>query len=444
MSPPDPDVVPWKNLNAEEKAMFARQMEVYAAYLSFVDHHIGDLIAFLEAFDQLDNTLIILVSDNGASAEGGPTGSFNENLFFNGVADTVKQNAKHIANWGDPTTYPHYSWGWTHATNTPFRRWKREVARGGTSDLCIIHYPKGFKSKDAIRPQFVHAIDLVPTVLDVCKLKSPTSINGVAQSQIEGVSFAATFDNPNAKLAREAQYFEMFAQRAIYLDGWRAYAPWKFGDNITAKDLAKDNWMLFNIDTDFSESDDLAAKNPAKLEEMKQLWWAMANKYKVLPLDGRGIERFATPRPEMSAPRSKYTYFPGTGEVEASTAVSTHNRSHSITAEVEIPRMARRSLARKRRRLWRIHLLCQQGSVAVLSQLPGSLREGGVEEKVPEASHAAHGFQVTGPPDFKPAKVRAWPSCLSMARKSAPQKLTTRAHSPSVWPATACAAAAIR
>jgi arylsulfatase len=336
LSPRDPDVPEWSSLNKGQKEMYARQMEVYAAYLSFVDHHVGELVAFLEAMDQLDNTLIILVSDNGASAEGGPHGSFNENLFFNGVPDTVAQNLKHLANWGDPTTYPHYSWGWTHATNTPFRRWKREVARGGTSDLCIVHWPKGIKSKDAIRPQFTHAIDLVPTVLDVLKMKSPTSINGVAQSQIEGVSFAATFEDSKVKIPREAQYFEMFAQRAIYLDGWRAYAPWKFGDNITAKDLTKDTWMLFNIDTDFSESEDLAQKNPEKLEELKQLWWAMASKYKVLPLDGRGVERLMTPRPEMSAPRSKYVYFPGTGEVEASNAVDIRSRSYSITAEVDV------------------------------------------------------------------------------------------------------------
>ena len=142
-----------------------------------------------------------------------------------------------LKEWGAPSTYPHYSWGWTHATNTPFRRWKREVARGGTSDLCIVHWPTGIKSKGDIRHQFVHAIDLVPTVLDALKAKSPTSINGVAQNPLEGVSFAATFDNAKAPLPREAQYFEMFAQRAIYLDGWRAYAPWKFGDNITAKDL---------------------------------------------------------------------------------------------------------------------------------------------------------------------------------------------------------------
>jgi arylsulfatase A-like enzyme len=408
LSPRDPEVELWAKLNKEDKEVYARQMEVYAAYLSFVDHHVGELVQFLEVMDQLDNTLIILVSDNGASAEGGPHGSFNENLFFNGVPDTVKQNLKHIAHWGDPTTYPHYSWGWTHATNSPFRRWKREVARGGTSDLCIVHWPNGIKEKNAIRQQFTHAIDLVPTVLDALKMKSPTSINGVAQAPIEGVSFAATFNDDQAKVPREAQYFEMFAQRAIYLDGWRAYAPWKFGDNITAKDLANDNWMLFNINEDFSEATDLAKENPAKLEEMKQLWWAMASKYKVLPLDGRGIERLMTPRPEMSGPRTKYVYFQGTGEIEASNAVDVRNRSHSITAEVEIPKGGAQGV-----------LLAMGSSFAGWTffvnkdqQLQYSHNYLGLEEykviagdKLPEGKLTLRcDFQATGPPDFKIGK----------------------------------------
>lgn len=337
LSPHDPDVIEWDKLSKEEKQLYSRQMEVYAAYLSYVDHHVGELIAFLEEMGQLDNTLIITVSDNGASAEGGPHGSFNENLFFNNVPDSLKQNLKHLDQWGAPSTYPHYSWGWAWATNSPFRRWKREVARGGTSDLCIVHWPKGIKEKNAIRRQFAHAIDLVPTVLDALKIKMPTSINGVAQNPLEGVSLMRTFDDAKAKVSREAQYFEMFAQRAIYVDGWRAYAPWEFGKQITSKDLANDKWMLFHVEKDFSESTDLAAKNPGKLEELKQLWWVQASKYKVLPLDGRGVERLATPRPQMSAPRDRYVYFPGTGEIESSNAADVRHRSHTIAAEVEIP-----------------------------------------------------------------------------------------------------------
>lgn len=408
LSPPDPDVPPWATLTKEAKEVYAHEMEVFAAYLSFVDHYIGELVAFLEEMGQLDNTLIITVSDNGASAEGGPHGSFNENLFFNGIPDTIPQNLKHIKQWGNPSTYPHYSWGWAHATNTPFRRWKREVARGGTSDLCIIHWPKGIKAKDAIREQFVHAIDIVPTVLDVLNMKMPKSINGVAQNPLEGVSFASSFDNAKAKIPREAQYFEMFAQRAIYLDGWRAYAPWKFGDNMTAKDLANDKWMLFNINEDFSESTDLAKQNPAKLEELKQLWWAMASKYKVLPLDGQGIERLETPRPQMSGPRDKYVYYQGTGEVESANAADTRNRSHTITADVEIPKEGAQGV-----------LLAQGGSFGGFSffvnksqQLQFSHNYVGLEEfkiiadaKVPTGKATLRWeFIKTGPPDFKLGK----------------------------------------
>jgi arylsulfatase len=408
LSPHDPDVPEWATLTKEEKELYAHEMEVYAAYLSFVDHNIGELIAFLEEMDQLDNSLIITVSDNGASAEGGPHGSFNENIFFNGAPDTIKNNLKHMNQWGGPSTYPHYSWGWAWATNTPFRRWKREVARGGTSDLCIVHWPRGIRSKDAIRQQFIHAIDLVPTVLDVLKLKMPTSINGVAQSPLEGVSFASTFDDAKAKVPREAQYFEMFAQRAIYLDGWRAYAPWKFGQILTAKDLDNEKWMLFHIDDDFSESTDLAAKFPLKLEQMKQLWWAMASKYKVLPLDGSGVERLATPRPEMSGPRDKYVYYPGTGEVEASNAADVRNRSYSITAEVEIPPGGAQGV-----------LLAHGSSfggytffVNKEQKLQFSHNYLGIEEykvisseKVPSGKVTLRWeFKKTGPPDFKVGK----------------------------------------
>jgi hypothetical protein len=179
----------------------------------------------------------------------------------------------------------------------------------------------------------------VPTTLDVLKMKSPTSINGVAQAPLEGVSFASTFDNAKAKIPREAQYFEMLGTRSIYLDGWRAYAPWeKFGTQITPKDVDDAKWMLFNINEDFSESTDVAAKYPDKLIELKQLWFMQASKYKVLPLDASGVERLATPRPEMSGPRDKYHYYQDTGEVGASNAADVRNRSFSITATVDVPK----------------------------------------------------------------------------------------------------------
>ncbi len=409
LSPHDPEVPVWAKLTKEQKEVYAHQMEVWAAYLSFVDHYIGELVAFLDEMGQLENTLIITVSDNGASPEGGPNGSFNENLFFNNAPQPLSLSLKHLKQWGSPSTYPHYSWGWAFATNTPFRRWKREVARGGISDLCIVHWPKGIKAKDAIREQFTHAIDLVPTVLDVLKLKMPTSINGVAQTQLEGVSFAKTFDNAKAKVPREAQYFEMLGTRSIYLDGWRAYAPWQqFGTQITPKDVDEAKWMLFNINEDFSESTDIAAKHPDKLVEMKQLWFMQAQKYKVLPLDATGVQRLAYPRPQISAPRDKYVYYQGTGEIESATAVDVRNRSHSITADVVIPKEGAQGV-----------LLASGGSFGGYSffvnkdqKLQYSHNYLGIEEyKVVSAGKIPTGkvalrmeFKRTGPPDFKIGK----------------------------------------
>jgi len=411
LSPRDPFVPEWAKLTDKQKELYSHQMEVYAAYLSYVDHYVGELVSFLEEMGQLDNTLIITVSDNGASSEGGPNGSFSENLFLNNVPQTIDLGLKHLKEWGGPSTYPHYSWGWAWATNTPFRKWKQIVTRGGTSDLCIVHWPKGIKARGDIRHQFVHAIDLVPTTLEVLKLKMPSSINGVGQAAIEGVSFAATLDNPKAPLPREAQYFEMLGSRAIQLDGWRAHvgAPnWPSGEPTTAEYLDKAPWMLFNLNEDFSEADDVADKHPAKLEQLKQLWFIQASKYKVFPVDSSLQLRLITPRPQMSAPRDKYIYFPGTGEVEASNAADVRNRSHSIAAEVEIPKQGARGV-----------LLANGSTFGGYSffinkdqKLQYSHNYVGVKEykviskqKVPSGKvRLRMEFKKTGPPDFKIGK----------------------------------------
>jgi arylsulfatase len=411
LSPRDELTPPWAKLTDKEKTLYSHEMEVYAAYLSYIDHYIGELIGFLEQIGQLDNTLIITVSDNGASPEGGPNGSFSETLFMNHIPQTVELGLKHLKEWGSPRTYPHYSWGWAWATNTPFRRWKQVVARGGTSDLCIVHWPKGIKAKDAIREQFIHAIDLVPTVLDVLKLKMPTSINGVAQAPIEGVSFAKTFDDPKAPLPREAQYFEMLGSRAIQLDGWRAYVPapdWPSGKPTTPEYLDKAKWMLFNLNEDFSEAEDVAAKYPAKLEQLKQEWFMQASKFKVFPVDSTLVMRLADPRPQMSAPRSKYVYYPGTGEVDGSNSADVRNRSHSITAEVEIPKGGAQGVLlcnggsfggyslfiNKDQKLQYTHNYCAINWYNVIS-----------DEKVPAGKVTLRmDFKKTGPPDFKIGK----------------------------------------
>ena len=337
LSPRDPSIPAWRDLSEEQRSIFAHQMEVFAGYVSFVDHHIGELIGILEEIDQLDNTLIVLISDNGASIEGGDNGLPNEVLFFNNVPASLDLVARFNDEWGGPATFPAYAAGWAWAGNTPFLRWKRDATRGGCAEPLIVHWPKGLRAKGEIRTQFTHAIDIVPTVLDVLGMRTPAAINGVAQAPLEGVSFASTFDDPDVELSREAQYFEMVGRRAIYYNGWRAYAPWMFGQEITTNNLADAKWMLFNIDTDFSESTDVAARYPEKLEELKRLWWIQAARYNVLPLDGRSVLRQAEPRPRMAAPRSKYVYYAGGGEITSSAAANTLNRSHAITADVVIP-----------------------------------------------------------------------------------------------------------
>ena len=216
----------WKDLPADERKLYARMMEVFAGFLEHTDHQYGRLFEFLKSIGEWENTLVMFISDNGASAEGGPSGSVNENKFFNNVPDNLQQNLAAIDDIGGPKYFNHYSWGWTFAGNTPFRRWKRETYRGGVSDPFIVHWPKGIKAKGEIRTQYAHAIDMVPTVLDALGIEPPTSIKGVTQSPIEGHSFAHAFDDAKAPGQHITQYFEMFGHRSIYHDGWRAVCPW--------------------------------------------------------------------------------------------------------------------------------------------------------------------------------------------------------------------------
>jgi arylsulfatase A-like enzyme len=219
----DPDVQEWESLSADEKRLYARMMEVYAGFLEHTDHHIGRLLDHLEKLGQLDDTIVMVISDNGASSEGGPNGSVNENLFFNNVPESLEENLAQIDDLGTPSTFNHYAWGWTWAGNTPFRRWKRETYRGGISDPFIVHWPAGIEAKGEIRDQYVHAIDMVPTVLDPLDVEPPSAIKGVTQSPIEGRSFAHTFADAEASSRRTTQYFEMMGHRSLYHDGsWPA------------------------------------------------------------------------------------------------------------------------------------------------------------------------------------------------------------------------------
>jgi arylsulfatase len=352
LSPRDPDVAEWSSLSGDERRLYTRMMEVFAGFLSHADHHFGRLLDTLEQIGELDNTLIMIISDNGASAEGGPIGSFNEMLFFNNVPESFEENLARIDELGGPKSYNHYAWGWTWAGNTPFRRWKRETYRGGATDPFIVAWPAGMTARGEIRTQYAHAIDMVPTVLDAIGLEAPAAVRGVTQSPLEGVSFAHTFDDAAAPSQHTTQYFEMFGHRSIYHDGWRAVCPWpgpnfttaaqlgrKLGDTITPEildQLDREGWELYDMATDPTESHDVAADQPERLRELIATWWDEAAKYKVLPVDGSLQPRLAVERPQTSRPRTSFTYYPNGAVVPAFAAPRVFNRPYSIEADVEL------------------------------------------------------------------------------------------------------------
>ncbi|HYX32330.1 MAG TPA: arylsulfatase [Oligoflexus sp.] len=346
----DPDVQDWKKLSADERRLYARMMEVYVGFLEHTDHYVGRLLDLLARIGELDSTLIMLISDNGASSEGGPHGSVNEMKFFNNVQDDLKENLAALDELGGPKYFNHYPWGWTYAGNTPFRRWKRETYRGGTCDPFIVHWPKGIQAKGEIRTQFTHAIDMVPTVLEALGIEPPAQVRGVSQSPIEGTSFFYTFEDSKAPNRHHTQYFEMFGHRSLYHDGWRAVCPWPGPSFATAKatlgqplteqtlrDLDARNWELYNIDEDPAETKNLAEAHRDKLIEMIALWYAEAGKYHVFPIDSRLTARLAERRPQVSKDRKTFRYYPGTQSIPENVAANLLNRNHSLTAEVEIP-----------------------------------------------------------------------------------------------------------
>ena len=347
----DPDVQDWSKLSADERRLYARMMEVFAGFLEHTDHYIGELIAFLKEIGEYENTLIMLISDNGASAEGGPTGSVNEGKFFNNVPDSLEQNLAAIDDIGGPKYFNHYPWGWTHAGNTPFRRWKRETYRGGVADPFIVCWPKGIKAKGEIRTQYCHAIDMVPTVLDCLDIEPPNQIRGVTQSPLQGFSLKTSFDNAKADALHKTQYFEMFGHRSIYHDGWRAVCPWpgtsfvesglQFGapiDHDKLNELDAKGWELYKVAEDFSETKNLADENRAKLIEMIGMWYVEAGKYDVLPIDSRGTARLGERRPQIAANRTKYIYYPGTQMVPSNAAPQLTNVPHAVSVHASVPK----------------------------------------------------------------------------------------------------------
>ncbi len=350
LSRQDPDVPDWDAQPAEARRLYSRMMEVFAGFLSHTDHHLGRLLAFLRAQGVLDNTIVMVVSDNGASAEGGPTGTTNEAQFFNNAQEPLEDSLAQIDEIGGPNHFNHYPWGWTHAGNTPFRRWKRETYRGGSSDPFIVSWPAGIKTRGEVRTQYAHIIDMVPTVLDLLGIEPPSSVRGVTQSPIHGVSFAEALDDANALSKHRTQYFEMLGHRSIYHDGWRAVCPWPgpsfteagagFGQPISADRLTEldaTGWELYHVAEDFAETHDIAGEHRDKLIALIGLWYAEAGKYDVLPVDGSGVARVAVEKPLVAVPRDRYVYQPDTQSIPFFAAPRVLNRPHSITASVEIP-----------------------------------------------------------------------------------------------------------
>jgi arylsulfatase len=341
---PKPDAIrDWAKLSADEKRLFARQAEVFAAFVEYTDHEIGRMLKAVDATGEADNTLVFyIVGDNGTSGEGGANGMFNEYTYFNGVPEKVEDMLKRIDQWGGPETYPHMAAGWAVGFNAPFG-WMKQVPSdfGGTRNGMVVSWPKGFKARNELRTQFGHVIDVAPTVLQAAKLPEPKVVNGVPQIPMAGTSLVYSFDDGKAKERHTTQYFEILGNRAIYHDGWFARtihkAPW---EPKPRRALDQDVWELYDVRSDFSLANDIAAKNPKKLAELKALFMKEAVKYNVLPLDDRMYERLDAKlvgRPSLMGGRTSITLADGMVGMMEGVFIDVKNRSKTITAEVEVP-----------------------------------------------------------------------------------------------------------
>lgn len=341
---PKPDAIKdWDKLSKDEQRLFARQAEVYAAFAEMTDHEVGRLVQSIKDMGELDNTLIVYIAgDNGASAEGGMNGSFNELTYFNGVEEKIPVMLKNIDKWGGPDTYPHMSAGWAIAFDTPFT-WTKQIASsfGGTRNGMVVSWPKGIRAKGEVRSQFHHVVDVAPTILEATRLPEPKSVNGTPQVPMAGVSMAYSFDDKAAGDRHVTQYFEIFGNRAIYHDGWLAgtihKAPWE--PKVRGK-LADDVWELYDVRSDFSLARNLARENPAKLAELQAVFMKEAEKYNVLPIDDRLLERFDATlvgRPDIMAGRTSMTLSQGMVGMAENVFLNVKNKSSTVTAEVEIP-----------------------------------------------------------------------------------------------------------
>ncbi|MDL1870805.1 arylsulfatase [Deltaproteobacteria bacterium PRO3] len=343
LAPKPQAIKDWDKLSPDEKKVFTRQAEVYAAFAEMTDHEIGRLVSALEETGELDNTLFIYIAgDNGTSAEGGMVGMFNEYTYFNSVPETIPELLKLLDKWGSPDTYPHMAAGWAVAFDTPFT-WTKQVASsfGGTRNGMAIRWPKGIQAKGEVRSQFHHVIDVAPTLLEAASLPEPKVVNGTPQIPMQGVSMRYAFDDAKAPDRHLTQYFEIFGNRAIYHDGWLAGTvhrePWAEKPRHT---LEEDVWELYDVRSDFSLANNLAAKQPEKLKEMQALFLKEAEKNQVLPIDDRSLERAVAAmvgRPDLMAGRTSLTLAEGMAGMQENVFLNVKNKSKTLTAEVEIP-----------------------------------------------------------------------------------------------------------
>ena len=341
---PRPAEIPgWDGMSDAQKRLFERQMETFAGFAEHTDAEVGRLVAQLEKIGALENTLFFyIVGDNGASAEGGPEGTYNEMMALNGIVGKAEQMLEHLEAWGDPTTYPHFSIGWAWATNSPFQ-WTKQVAShfGGTRNGMVMHWPKGIKAKGEIRSQFHHVVDVAPTALEAAKIPQPKTVNGIQQRPMDGVSMLYAADKADAPDQRTTQYFEMFGNRAIYHEGWvaatRHSIPWLM---VPLPPLKDDVWELYHVDKDFSQAENLAAQNPEKLKELQAVFEKEAIRNHVFPIDDRRVERFnpaLAGRPDIMGGRKSLTVYPGMTGMTENAFINVKSVAHTITAEIEVP-----------------------------------------------------------------------------------------------------------
>jgi arylsulfatase len=341
---PRPKEIPaWDDMSPDQKRLFERQMETFAGFGEHTDREVGRLVAQLESLGELDDTLFFyIVGDNGSSAEGGPEGTYNENMALNGIIGKADQMMDHVENWGGPDTYPHFAIGWAWAGNTPFQ-WTKQVAShfGGTRNGMIVHWPRNIRAKGEIRSQFHHVVDIAPTVLEAAKLPQPKMVDGVSQRAMDGVSMVYSFDAASAPGRRTTQYFEMFGNRAIYHQGWvaatRHSIPWLMVQNPP---LEEDVWELYHVDEDFSQATNLAAQNPSKLAELQAVFLREAERNHALPIDDRRSERFnpaVAGRPDLLGGRKSLNVYAGMTGMMENAFINVKGVHHTVEAEVELP-----------------------------------------------------------------------------------------------------------